>query len=76
MQDNGLKLSPVINKMALYLEGLLDRCEVRRLAPIAVVMPFCSVGFEALAKAFERKAGSPFLNCFSVSLLKKIFLYK
>jgi len=26
--------------------------------------------------AFERKAGSPFLNCFPVSLLKKIELFK
>jgi len=40
----------------------LDNTKVRSLAPIVVVMLFCSVASVALAIAFERIAGSPFLN--------------
>jgi len=43
--------------------------EVGSLAPIEVVMLFCSKGFVVGQIAFERKAGSPFLNCHIVSLL-------
>ena len=35
-----------------------------------------SVDYEAFAAAFERIAGNPLLNCFIVSLLKKVQLFK
>jgi len=50
---------------------LLSTDEVRRLAPIAVVMAFFeAVDLWRLQMPFERKAGSPFLNYFIVSLQK------
>jgi len=53
---------------------LLNSIEVGSLAPIAAVMllkhlPLCE------AAAFERKAGSPFLDYLIVPLLKKIYLF-
>jgi len=60
--------------VALYLDSLFSTSEVRRIAPIEVVMlheALIMKRLEMLA-TFERKAGSPFINCFIVSLLKKI----
>jgi len=51
--------------------------EVGNLAPIATVMPFFD-GLKPIGQktVFEWKAGCPFLNCFVVSLLKKLQLFK
>jgi len=43
--------------------------EIRKLAPIAVVMLPEALAFWSAAAAFERKAGSPFPSSFIVSLL-------
>jgi len=53
---------------------LLKSDEAIDLAPIAVVM-LPKRWLLCVAAAFERKAGSPFLNTLSVSLLKKIELF-
>jgi len=44
--------------------------EAGNLAPIAVVMPHEALAFVNCSAAFERIAGSPLLNCFTVSLQK------
>jgi len=46
--------------------------EVGRLAPIEMVMLPDALIMKRVLAAFEWKAGSPFLKCFIVSLLKKI----
>jgi|GEM_PF-6849709 len=54
---------------------LLKRKAAGSLAPIEVVMAFCRRAFEAQAMAFERKAGSPFINIPDVSLQKNYVLF-
>ena len=48
----------------------LRRTVVSKLAPIAAVMLFCSADFEALAIAFERKAGRVFPRSSTVPIQK------
>jgi len=52
----------------------VKQSDVRRLAPIVVVMPNEALAFVNCRAAFERIAGSPFLNCVIVSLQKKKIL--
>jgi len=49
-----------------------DTNEVGSLAPIGVVMLPEALIMKRLLATFERKAGSLFINCFTVPLLKKL----
>jgi len=54
--------------MTLYLEDLLNKAKLE-------ASPDCSgYAVEQSGTAFERKAGSAFLDCFIVSLQKNLFV--